>query len=107
MDKKLQKRIYARKYRKENLEIVHQYKIRDYKRKRQWFQELKSLPCDDCKKKYPHYIMDFDHVPEYGKKKSLISIYRSSWKDLFYELFKCDLVCSNCHRIRTWRRNNG
>ena len=60
-----------------------------------------SAGCADCGEKYPACVMDFDHVR--GKKflevPKLIS--RGSWKAVQKEIQKCDLVCSNCHRLRT------
>ena len=67
--------------------------------------ELKDKPCADCRKKYPPYVMDFDHRE--GEEKSfLISKYagRVSRKRLLAEAAKCDVVCANCHRERTHQR---
>ena len=60
--------------------------------------------CQDCKQKYPHYVMDFDHVS--GEKVGNVSrMMRShSWEEVLQEVEKCELVCSNCHRERTWQR---
>jgi hypothetical protein len=49
--------------------------------------------------------MDFDHAR--GEKKYLISTVARkhiSRENLDAELEKCDLVCANCHRIRTFER---
>lgn len=51
--------------------------------------------------------MDFDHVR--GKKKAGISAlaHAGDLKSLLEELKKCEMVCANCHRIRTdLRRKN-
>ena len=74
-----------------------------------FIESLKSKPCMDCGKKYPPYVMDFDHRE--GEKKrgciSKLSLASSlSKKNLMEEINKCDLVCSNCHRIRTHERLN-
>jgi len=63
-----------------------------------------GIPCLDCGKRYPHYIMDFDHVS--GQKISSVSsmIKWGSWDEILEEINKCELVCSNCHRERTWQR---
>jgi hypothetical protein len=64
--------------------------------------ELKDKPCMDCGIKFPACAMDFDHIR--GKKSfSLNSMY--SEKRILEEVSKCDLVCANCHRIRTANRN--
>jgi hypothetical protein len=50
--------------------------------------------------------MDFDHVT--GEKiQSISRLSRGSGgkKKLLEELKKCELVCSNCHRIRTHERS--
>lgn len=61
---------------------------------------LKEIPCADCKKRYPHYVMDFDHR---GDKTFKVSD-RKSKEERLVEAKKCDVVCSNCHRERTHSR---
>ena len=67
------------------------------------FRKSKDNPCTDCGVKYPYYVMDFDHV---GEKKYEINalLKKKSFKLLREELERCELVCSNCHRIRTFSR---
>lgn len=69
---------------------------------REYLNETKSVPCKDCGQSYPPYVMDFDHRDP-SKKKYTISMARGlwTWKSLRAEVAKCDVVCSNCHRIRT------
>jgi hypothetical protein len=65
---------------------------------------IKSSPYMDCGVKYPPYIMDFDHVR--GTKKFSISLAPRrclSIERLLEEVEKCDVVCSNCHRERTFK----
>lgn len=71
---------------------------------KQYVNNLKeSSPCSDCGKKYPYFVMDFDHIDE---KSIEIHVLRSlsSKKRLDEELAKCELVCANCHRVRTYNR---
>lgn len=76
-----------------------------YIEKRNWFNELKSAPCQDCNTTYPPYVMDFDHVR--GKKLfGVTSSHHRSKKQILEEVAKCELVCANCHRIRTQNRRN-
>ena len=64
---------------------------------------LKQEPCMDCGFKFPPVAMDFDHVR--GVKVATVSQMNSfSWSRVILELDKCDLVCANCHRIRTQSR---
>ena len=64
-------------------------------------REKKSVPCMDCNQSYPYYVMDFDHVR--GEKLFTISSMtnKSNVELVKKEIEKCDVVCSNCHRIRT------
>ncbi len=66
---------------------------------------LKEMtPCSDCGRHYAHYVMDFDHRPE-TEKKFLVSQFRAhNLAALIEEVDKCDIVCANCHRIRTFNR---
>jgi len=94
----------------------HYYANREYyiqkahnKRKavRQWVYELKnSTPCTDCGIQYPSYVTDFDHIGTNGNKTNTISriINNGSFKQVQEEIKKCELVCANCHRIRTHNR---
>lgn len=48
--------------------------------------------------------MDFDHRPGTIKVADVSVLARSSTKErTLDEIAKCDLVCANCHRIRTER----
>lgn len=67
-----------------------------------------SKGCADCRNKFPHYVLEFDHRPEYAKIDVVYRVLRSygpeaAWK----EVAKCDVVCSNCHKVRTYMREFG
>lgn len=74
--------------------------------------ELKQNPCLDCCEMFDSVAMDFDHVK--SDKKFTISQMSSpskkhrnfTWDEIEAEINKCELVCANCHRIRTWKRKN-
>ncbi len=66
---------------------------------------LKENPCLDCGDKLPYYCMDFDHLPGEMKKASIKDLSRSPrLRQVLNEVTKCELVCVNCHRLRTVRR---
>jgi hypothetical protein len=72
---------------------------------RDYLREQKRKPCADCKTRYPYYVMDFDHNDASQKRFELAALVnRLSWKLLKAEIAKCDVVCSNCHRERTFAR---
>lgn len=63
-----------------------------------------STPCADCKQRYPHYVMDFDHRPGTEKIAGVSRLARSAGMDtLMAEVSKCDIVCANCHRERSYQ----
>lgn len=72
--------------------------------KKDWLGEFKKRPCMDCKNIFPTECMDFDHRPGEIKKFNINSSYNRNKKDLLKEIQKCDIICSNCHRIRTKSR---
>jgi transposase len=62
-------------------------------------RELKeNIGCVDCKEMYPHY-----------EKLGIVTniARRYSWEKALEEVKKCDIVCANCHNIRTWNRQQG
>lgn len=65
---------------------------------------LKCKPCADCGNTFHHACMDFDHVR--GVKKFNISAAGHNYgiRTILKEVKKCDIVCANCHRLRTYRR---
>lgn len=65
--------------------------------------ELKeSSGCIDCGEKYPHYMLEFDHLPGHKKLGSPVEVARSySMQKALEEIQKCDIVCANCHRRKT------
>lgn len=63
------------------------------------------MGCFDCKNKFPHYVLEFDHKPEYDKIDVVYRVLRRLGPDAAWnEVKKCDVVCANCHKIRTHTR---
>lgn len=72
----------------------------------QMLHEAKDRPCADCGIKYPPYVMDFDHRDPSEKVADLATFSRCAGRDrVLAEIAKCDVVCSNCHRERTYGGN--
>jgi hypothetical protein len=58
--------------------------------------------CMDCGGKFPAYVLDLDHRDPSIKSFTPSKLHsQSSWTKMNEELAKCDVVCANCHRIRT------
>jgi hypothetical protein len=64
-------------------------------------QYLRSHPCVDCGESDP-VVLDFDHRDGVEKIET-ISVLRARGRreQLFAEIAKCDVRCSNCHSRRT------
>jgi hypothetical protein len=94
---------------KNQIRLKTLWKKRDSKVRKELSLFLKDYksnnPCMDCKIQYPYYVMDFDHRPGEIKIACVGRIEKFKTIDkLTQEITKCDLVCSNCHRIRTHDR---
>ena len=66
---------------------------------------LKQKPCMDCGVKYPPYVMGFNHRDRRTKVdniNAMINLHGYSKDKILAEINKYDLVCANCHRIRTY-----
>ncbi len=74
----------------------------ELKRKKALLDEARSTPCAVCNHTFPIICMDFDHLPTHKKSFNISSHWRTApLKTLQQEMAKCEVVCSNCHRIRT------
>lgn len=81
-------RIGRAKYRERNYGIVREIKAK--------------TPCADCGTIFPAVAMDFDHGDQ-PKDKSIAALCSmgAGLDRLYAEIAKCELVCANCHRVRT------
>lgn len=88
-----------------NNKEVYAKKNKTYReRVREYVKDIKeSSPCLDCGVKYPYYVMEFDHIHSKTKTVSWLTS-RGTIDQVIEEIKKCELVCSNCHKIRTWTR---
>lgn len=99
------KKAYFKQYNKER----YQKNLAYYEQKRQErknaIRALKSVPCAECGISYPWYVMEFDHIQ--GDKIDAVSnlLRDSSLEIALAETKKCEVVCANCHAIRTYERS--
>lgn len=74
---------------------------------REWLiQDKESKPCTDCGGRFPFYVTHYDHLPQYTKSFG-IAQFKNHTVDLEKikaEVAKCELVCANCHAVRTYTR---
>lgn len=94
-------RMWRETHEERNRQIQREYDVKMRKR----LADLKSNPCTDCGQRFPVECMDFDH--KYGEKiKDVAKMVDFSEEKLMAEIAKCELVCANCHRIRTKARKS-
>lgn len=98
---------YMRQWRNRNRERLNAEARKYYEKSQRKFQEYKlSLGgCVDCGYNEHPAALEFDHVRgdklfNIGERKTM------NWDKLMEEIDKCDLVCANCHRVRTAERGN-
>ena len=91
-------------YQKNKQEISGRQRA-ERNKKKDWITQykLENSVCTDCGISYPPHILDFDHLKD--KKFGIARAHRSHGLDeIKAEIEKCEIVCSNCHRARTWER---
>jgi L-lysine 2,3-aminomutase len=104
-------RAYARKHYQENRDKYLATSKANRKpnklANRALVNEAKNVPCTDCGVRYPSYVMDFDHLPGSDKVDGIARLLNKRYgvKKLLEEIAKCEVVCSNCHRERTFARS--
>lgn len=59
--------------------------------------------CMDCGYRTHPAALDFDHARGV-KSVNLSQISEKYWSVVAHEIEKCDVVCANCHRVRTTKR---
>jgi hypothetical protein len=76
----------------------------------EYLRDLRRRPCQDCGGTFPPWVMDFDHRDPREKKFSIAAgkVLLKPRATLLEEIAKCDIVCANCHALRTyeWVRAN-
>lgn len=92
---------YNKTYYQAHLEYHRRYRQRQLAETKRFIIAHKSRPCFDCGCEYPWYVMEFDHVR--GRKQHKIN-QGLGWVALQKEIAKCDVVCANCHAVRTYKR---
>ena len=94
------------KYAKDKTPFLIQSRKNRFKLKEfVWLQ--KNKPCIDCGQTFPPYVMHYDHKDPSQKEFTVSKMYQScnSLEKIKKEIAKCDVVCANCHAIRTYEQN--
>jgi len=88
--------IELRRAGKARLQQTRQMMVRDLKLRR---------GCVDCGYNAHAEALHFDHLPGVEKRGKVCDLRRNnSIEALLLEIAKCEVVCANCHAIRTAKR---
>lgn len=77
------------------------------KAKQEFVNEIKlSSGCVDCGYNDNPIALDFDHIgtDKVASISQMILVGNRSIESILQEIQKCEVVCANCHRIRTSKR---
>ena len=96
---------YGSKYRERAVARNHRLKI---KRRRLMLEYLKDKSCAICQINDPR-VLEFDHLDPSAKSFSIArgnSDLLLSWPKILAEIEKCQILCANCHKIKTAQEQN-
>jgi hypothetical protein len=66
-----------------------------------------ATPCTDCGLFFPYYVTQYDHLDSSTKSNTCAALANGGSRlRLLEEIAKCELVCANCHAVRTHDRLN-
>lgn len=102
-------RLYYRENRSRFVSKNRRNKSRQRKRLRAILLRVKQSPCQDCGGEFHPWVMELDHREGTIKEAAVANLVSKGCTDarLLEEIDKCDVVCANCHRMRTYRRMYG
>jgi hypothetical protein len=85
-----------------------EYYQKRYLARREFINGYKlDVGCQACGYNEHPVALEFDHIDPSTKKFSIGSQLMSmSWKAIHDEIAKCQVLCANCHQIRTHDNNH-
>lgn len=95
---------YERTHQRSN-ETRRERRRAHQRERNEWLRSLKMRPCADCGSSFAPEAMEWDHLPGEIKLGEISTALRHrSEQVILDEIAKCELVCANCHAIRTRAR---
>jgi hypothetical protein len=67
-------------------------------------EEKLKRGCEMCGYKEHHVALDFDHLDPSAKVRDIAKMHTTNIKNLMKEIEKCQVLCANCHRIKTYNQ---
>ncbi len=105
---------YKKKYYKKNKEYYKEYhekrkekyKVKrkeKYNKRKKYIDQIKlESGCVFCGYNEHPAALDFDHIDPLIKISNISNLLLGSLNSLQAEIAKCQVLCSNCHRIKTY-----
>jgi hypothetical protein len=92
-------------YYENNKEKLFLYRKLYFKKARQFVNRIKlKFGCKSCGYKQHAQALHFDHINRNEKYRGISRL--NSFKRLKEEMRKCQILCSNCHAIKTYRNKD-
>ena len=94
----------AKKYYRDNKDVrkkaIARAKASKREAKKFVLDYLSTHPCVDCGENRPA-CLDFDHLRDKSANVSFMVIHGHSISSIKTEIEKCQVLCANCHRVKT------
>ncbi|MET0647698.1 MAG: hypothetical protein ABW208_13870 [Pyrinomonadaceae bacterium] len=99
-------RLYYQRNKSRFIAKNRRNKKRQRERLRAILLGIKQQTCQDCGGIFHPWAMELDHRDGTKKEAAVANLVSKGCTDarLLEEIGKCDVVCANCHRMRTYRR---
>ncbi|QBP31020.1 HNH endonuclease [Streptomyces phage EGole] len=101
-----ERKAYAKAHYEKNKHVYKERNNRSRQKREDFVFDLKkNNPCADCGEFYHPCQMQYDHIAD--DKEATVSwlVRNGTIKKIETEIAKCELVCANCHALRTWTRH--
>lgn len=109
MTKKEKQCLYQQKHYQSNKQYYKDKARLRHAKIQAWFKEYKEAQiCVKCGESHPA-TLDFHHIDPKTKEFAISSAVKTrvlSISRLKQEIDKCEVLCSNCHRILHWNHTN-
>ena len=67
-------------------------------------EEKLKRGCEKCGYNKHHAALDFDHLDPTKKRRDIAKMHTTNIASLKAEIEKCQVLCANCHRIKTYEQ---
>lgn len=103
--KEVDKKYYAKNSETQKSQIKKARRNRKYETTLKVIEYFKENPCAHCGEDNP-IVLEFDHLADKEHNVSNMINDGLSWDKVKLEIDKCQVLCANCHRIKTAKDRN-